>query len=294
MIFMVTALIPTVLMSAIGIVLLSTGGSKSAALVGGILVLAFCGTALAGYALGTLFVTRGASLASVQNEFLSSVSHELRTPMTSIRMFIDTLREGRVVDEVERQRCLTIIHQELARLDGLVGKLFTLSKIESSHAAFDRSTVNVSEIVDEALVAFEAIRFGADVELKVNLEEGLQVRGDKSALAQALANLLSNAWKYTPSEGKRIEITASADATHVSLIVTDNGVGIPGSEHEAIFEKFTRGSSATVGKSQGSGLGLAIVRAIAKAHKGKVDVRSEVNHGSRFRIVLPRFQAGMA
>ena len=294
MIFMVTALIPTVLMSAIGIVLLSTGGSKSAALVGGILVLAFCGTALAGYTLGTIFVTRGASLASVQNEFLSSVSHELRTPMTSIRMFIDTLREGRVHDEGERQRCLTVIHQELARLDGLVGKLFTLSKIESSHAAFDRSTVEVSEIVDEALVAFEAIRFGAEVDLKLNVEKGLQVKGDKSALAQALANLLSNAWKYTPSTGKRIEIAATADATHVSLVVTDNGVGIPGSEHESIFEKFHRGSSATAGKSQGSGLGLAIVRAIAKAHKGKVDVRSEVNHGARFRILLPRLQSRMA
>jgi two-component system phosphate regulon sensor histidine kinase PhoR len=91
------------------------------AVVGGILLLSFCAVGLAGYTIGTIFVTRGASLAAVQNEFLAQVSHELRTPLTSIRMFIDTLREERVHDEVEKRRCLTIINQELGRLDGLVG-----------------------------------------------------------------------------------------------------------------------------------------------------------------------------
>ena len=110
-------------MAGVGIIFLAKGGSKSMAVVGGILVLAFCATALAGWALGTIFVTRGASLAGVQNEFLSSVSHELRTPLTSIRLFIDTLREERITDAAEKQRCLAIIDQELVRLDGLVGKL---------------------------------------------------------------------------------------------------------------------------------------------------------------------------
>ena len=132
LIFTLTALIPTVLITVLGIIILAEGGSKSMAVVGGILVLAFCATALAGWALGTIFVTRGASLASVQNEFLSSVSHELRTPLTSIRMFIDTLGEGRITDVAEKQRCLAIINQELTRLDGLVGKLIDLSKIESA------------------------------------------------------------------------------------------------------------------------------------------------------------------
>ncbi len=294
MVFMLTALIPTVFMTVIGIVILATGGSKSAALVGGILVLAFCGTALAGYVLGTILVTRGASLAAVQNEFLSSVSHELRTPLTSIRLFIDTLREDRVHDPVEKQRCLTVIHQELARLDGLVAKLLTLSRIESRHAAFDRRPVAVADIVSEALVAFEAIRFGTEVDLKVSLEPGLMVNGDQSALAQALANLLSNAWKYTPPQGKRIELQATGDATQVSIVVADNGVGIPGSEQKAIFRKFQRGSAAINGGSTGTGLGLAVVRAIVMAHSGKIDVRSEEHCGARFRIVLPRQHAEAA
>ena len=89
---MLAALVPTVLMTAIGIILVASGGAKSLGVVGGILVLAFCATALAGYTMGSIFVTRGANLASVQNEFLSSVSHEIRTPLTSILMFIETLR----------------------------------------------------------------------------------------------------------------------------------------------------------------------------------------------------------
>jgi two-component system phosphate regulon sensor histidine kinase PhoR len=283
-----TALIPTILMTAIGIVFLAIGGSKSMALVGGILVLSFCAVALAGYVIGTIFVTRGASLAAVQNEFLAQVSHELRTPLTSIRMFIDTLREERVHEDAEKQRCLTVINQELKRLDGMVGKLIELSKIEHRHAVFDRRMVTVADIVADALASFEAVSVGSEVDLCVKLQPDLVVFGDRAALAQAVGNLLGNAWKYSPLQGKKIDITAAADAKHITITVGDNGGGIRNSESETIFEKFSRGTAAKQGGSQGSGLGLAIVRALVEAHQGKVDVKSDDGHGARFRIVLPR------
>ena len=288
LVFTLTALIPTILTTAIGIILLAIGGSKSMAVVGGILVLSFCAVALAGYIIGTIFVTRGASLAAVQNEFLAQVSHELRTPLTSIRMFIDTLREERVHDAEEKRRCLTVINQELKRLDGMVGRLIELSKIEHRHAAFDRRIVTVDDIVADALASFEAIRVGGAVELRVKLEPNLVVFGDRAALAQAVGNLLGNAWKYTPSQGKKIDVVAASDAKHITITVGDNGDGIKVSETEEIFEKFSRGSAAKQGGSQGSGLGLAIVRAVVEAHQEKVDVKSEAGHGARFRIVLPR------
>jgi two-component system phosphate regulon sensor histidine kinase PhoR len=285
---MVTAMIPTVLMTGIGIILLAIGGSKSVAVVGGILVLAFCAMALTGYVIGSIFVTRGASLAAVQNEFLSLVSHELRTPLTSIRMFIDTLRENRVQDPEERHRCLTVIDQELGRLDGLVGRLIELSKIEHHHAIFDHSVVKVSDIVADALASFEAVKVGGQVDMHVEVQPGLAVFGDRAALAQAVGNLLGNAWKYTPPEGRRIEVAAASAGKHVSIAVADNGIGIPRPEQDLIFEKFRRGSSAANRGGVGSGLGLALVRAIVEAHRGKIDVKSDGGHGARFRILLPR------
>jgi two-component system phosphate regulon sensor histidine kinase PhoR len=291
LIFILAALIPTIFMTAIGIVLLFINSAHGGAVIAGVLVLALCAASLTGYVVGTIFVTRGAYLARMQNEFLSAVSHELRTPLTSMSMFIDTLREERVTEPAEKKRCLDIIHREMGRLDGLVGKLIELSKIESGRHGFDRKRVAVSDIVDQALHAFEAIRFGTLVDLSVTVESDLHVFGDSSALAQALTNLLANALKYTPEKDKRIELSAVAEGKLVVITVADNGPGIPREEQELIFERFERGQAAQAAGTTkaGSGLGLAIVRAIMRAHKGKVELRSGPDvGGARFRILLPR------
>jgi two-component system phosphate regulon sensor histidine kinase PhoR len=278
-------------MTAIGIILVASGQARSLTVVTGILVLAFCGMALTGYLFGTYFVMRGANLAKLQNEFLSSVSHELRTPLTSILMFIDTLREDRVTSPQERQRCLAVVHQELTRVDGLVGNLIQLSKIESRRAVLERSPVRVADVVGDALAAFEAMKLGSDTQVRTTLAPDLTVYGNRAALAQALGNLLSNALKFTPASEKQIDLRAEAGPATVSISVSDNGLGVQRLEREAIFETFERGSAASQGGSLGSGLGLAIVRAVVEAHRGKVEVQSEPGRGATFRIVLPRHRA---
>ncbi|HVZ73370.1 MAG TPA: ATP-binding protein [Polyangia bacterium] len=291
LIFVLASLVPTVFTTAIGIILVVSGHSRSLTIVTGILVLAFGATALIGYLFGTHFVMRGANLAKVQNEFLSSVSHELRTPMTSILMFIDTLREERVTSPQERQRCLSIVHDELTRLDGLVGNLIQLSKIEARSAVLERGPVRIADVVADALTAFEAMALGCDAQVRTTLEPDLTVYGNRPALAQAVGNLLSNALKFTPASAKKIDVVASADPTTVSISVSDNGLGVARLERAAIFETFERGSAASLGGSPGHGLGLAIVRAIVEGHHGKVDVHSEPGHGATFRIALPRHRA---
>ena len=173
-------------------------------------------------------------------------------------------------DPVERQRCLTVINQELARLDGMVGKLIELSKIESRHAAFERRVVAVADIVNDALAAFEAVRFGSDVTLNVTVEPGLTVSGDRGALAQAAGQSAQQRLEVHPGPGEAHRpSTPRPTWTTWSSRSRDNGVGVPRAEQEAIFEKFRRGSAAARSGAQGSGLGLAIVRAIVKAHRGR-------------------------
>ena len=157
-----------------------------------------------------------------------------------------------------------------------------------------RSSEIWGKATDLGVTAFEDAKWvylalrHANIPVDVQMEEGLVVQGDRAALVQAVGNLLSNAWKYTPTEGRRIAVSAAADLKHVYISVIDNGLGISVSEQELIFDKFQRGAAARERGGPGSGLGLALVRAIVAAHDGSIDVQSKLDHGATFRIVLPR------
>jgi two-component system phosphate regulon sensor histidine kinase PhoR len=286
---LLATLLPTVLMIGLGILLLATGRG-TAAVVMGVLVLAFCTASLTGYILGSTFVRRGAHIARFQNDYLSLVSHELRTPLTSILMFLETLRDERLTDPAEKKQCLDILDREVRRLDHLLERLLQLSKIQTGRAEFARESVTLGSVVSQALVHFEA----STLTEKVNVEtdaagcDEVRVIGDHDALARAVANLLLNAWKYTPPAERRIGVRCQASERHVDVMVWDNGPGVPIEERELIFHQFERGQEAARSGRGGSGLGLAIVRAIVREHRGRVDLRARAEGGSEFRIRLPR------
>jgi two-component system phosphate regulon sensor histidine kinase PhoR len=286
LVLILAVLVPTVLMIAVGIVLLAVGSSEAGRIVAGVLVLTFCSTALTGYILGSIFVGRGASLARVQNDFLSSVSHELRTPLTSIGLFMDSLRDGRLGADDQR-RVLELLGAEVARLDSLVLRLIELSRLESGAHVFERARVEVSDVVRDALAAFDAATLTRPTRVAVEMEPGLAMMGDRATLVRAVSNLLVNAWKYT-GDDKQIALRALRDGSWIEIAVSDNGIGIPRREQREVFEEFTRGEQATRLGTPGSGLGLAFVRVIARAHHGRVEVSSREHHGSTFRLRLPR------
>ncbi len=282
------ALVPTILTTPVGVIILVMHTSASVTIVGGLLVLAFCTSSLTGYILGSILISRGASLAKVQNDFVSSVSHELTTPITSARLFIDTLRQERVTDPVERAKCLEILDREMARLEGLVGKLIALSKIETGRQPFERKWVPVDALIDEALAAFAVTRLGgAEVPIAVEAEPDLAVIGDRATLVQVLGNLLGNAYKYAPPDDRRIAVRARRERRTIVLEVADNGPGVPEDERRRIFDEFERGRAASTTRSTGFGLGLAIVRAIVRAHSGRIELADNPGGGALFRVHLP-------
>lgn len=280
---MLVILLPTVAMTAVGFVLLVLGQSTTT-LVTGILVLTFCTSVITGYILGSIFVGKGASLVRVQNDFVSSVSHELRTPVTSIRLLIESLRDGRL-EEPDRVQVLSLLARETDRLEELVGRVLELSRLQSSYV-YKRDAIDITELVDESIAAFDALTLSRPTPIQREVEPGLVVTGDRATLVRALVNLLTNAWKYT-GENKQITVEAHSAGRWLELVVRDNGTGIERDEQRAIFEQFTRGRAAHQGGAPGVGLGLSFVRAIVRGHRGKLDFESRPGE-TRFRIRLKR------
>lgn len=286
LVLMLATLVPTILLVAIGLLLLILG-SSAITLIFGILVLALCGTAITGYTLGSLFVGKGASLVQVQNDFVSSVSHELRTPVTSLRLLIESLRGGRLED-AEREQVLSLLGRETDRLEALVGRVLELSRLQLDHV-YRRESIDVTSLVDESIAVFDALTLTRPTPVRRYIEPGLVITGDRSTLVRALANLLTNAWKYT-GDDKRIELHARVNGRWLDISVRDNGIGIERSEQRAIFEQFRRGRAATEAGAPGVGLGLSFVRAIVRGHRGKIDLQSGDGH-TEFRIRLRRRRA---
>src|SRR3954466_16301492 len=154
-VLMLAVLLPTIAMIAVGVVLLATSAGSLPALVSGVLVLTFCTSGITGYILGSLFVSKGAALVRVQNDFVASVSHELRTPLTSIHLLIESLRDGRL-EATDRTQVLSLLGRETARLEILVGRVLELSRLQSSYT-YARERVDLASVIDEAVAAVDAV-----------------------------------------------------------------------------------------------------------------------------------------
>jgi len=285
-VLMLAVLMPTILMTVVGIVLLATSSGSVPAVVSGVLVLTFCTSGITGYILGSIFVSKGAALVRIQNDFVSSVSHELRTPLTSLHLLIESLRDGRLED-TERAQVLSLLARETGRLEVLVGRVLELSRLQASYE-YARDPIDVASVVDEAIAAFDAVTLTNPTPITVHLEPGLRVAGDRPTLVRALVNLLTNAWKYT-DDVKKITIAALEHRRWIEITVRDNGVGIDPAEQRAIFEQFRRGRAADASGVPGVGLGLSFVRAIVRGHHGKLDFESRAGD-TTFRIRLKRLR----
>jgi two-component system phosphate regulon sensor histidine kinase PhoR len=283
-VLMLAVLLPTIMMTVVGIVLLATSSGSVPAIVSGVLVLTFCTSGITGYILGSLFVAKGAALVRIQNDFVSSVSHELRTPLTSIHLLIESLRGGRL-DDADRAQVLSLLARETERLEALVGRVLELSRLQSSYD-YARDPLDLAAVVDEAIAAFDAITLSRPTPITRHIDPGLPVIGDRPTLVRALVNLMTNAWKYT-GDDKRIEIAATENRRWIEITVRDNGVGIDPTEQHTIFEQFQRGRAAEASGATGMGLGLSFVSAIVRGHRGKLDLTSQIGD-TVFRIRLRR------
>jgi len=282
-------IIPTVLLLSVGIILM-TVGSYEMNLLMGILIVSFVAWVVTGVILVLVFVRREANLSELQADFVSKVSHELRTPLTAVRLFSETL--VRKKDDPETvEKCVAALDAETKKLTERIERLLDWGRMEAGRKYYALEPDAVGRLVQGAVDAFSALRID-EIDFAADVADDLPpVLVDHGAMVDALVNLLSNAHKYggTPPVVRLRAYTMPKN--RVAIEVTDNGAGIPRSEHPRIFEKFYRIDDRLSRRREGSGLGLAIVKHIVRGHGGAVEVDSAEGKGSTFRIILTAARA---
>jgi len=220
-------------------------------------------------------------------QFSGDASHELRTPLTILRGETEvTLRWAKTPEEFRDM--LTSNMEEIDRMERIIESLLTLAKSEVGELTLEMKELSLSDLVQDlylqSCLLCETKQI--EVELLLEVEEEIRIRGDDLRLRQMFLNLISNAIKYTP-EGGRLEIGLKMFEDSAVVVINDSGIGIPEEHLAHIFDRFYRVDKARNRMDGGTGLGLSIVKWIADAHGGSIQVSSKVQKGSSFSIRLP-------
>jgi len=252
--------------------------------------LLIAGILVFGLALTIRSVSHELELARMKSDFVSTVSHEFKSPLTSIRQLAEMLQAGRVPSEERRQQYYDVLLEQSERLALLTDNILSLAKIEEGRAEFAFETTDVSALLTNVVSSIqERVRHeGFDIEMKVQGPLPL-VALDRTALSQAITNLIDNAIKYS-GDSRKIRVGASVEGQSLAIVVQDFGVGIKKEDIDRVFERFFRGGDELTRTVKGSGLGLTLVKEIVEAHRGRVQVESEPGKGSIFSIRLPLTQ----
>jgi two-component system phosphate regulon sensor histidine kinase PhoR len=284
--------IPTILTFVCGVLILVYRKSVFDVVIG-VLVVIFCAALGAGATLTIVGIQLDRRLAELQIDFVSKVSHELKTPLTSIRMFVETLKLGRVQDPDKVEYCLSVIAKETERLSELISRLLSWGAMESGAFRLNQEPRPPADVVQAAVDAFEPQMLRGEVQLEVRVDKDLPlIDADLPVLVDAILNLLGNAVRYGGTE-KKIELSVSARSDNkIGIAVRDWGIGIEPRDQKRIFDRFYRADERYSRAVGGTGLGLAIAKHVVHAHGGTIEVKSRLGEGSTFTIVLPVSRAG--
>lgn len=219
---------------------------------------------------------------NLRKRLTTDISHELRTPLTSIQTHLEAMIDGIWEPDTER---LNSVNEEVIRLTNLVNQLQNLAKFDSEKSKLNLDKVNVKNLIMNVVYNNQ----GKALEKNINIEcdlESIDSYLDKDKISQVIVNLLSNAIRYTNNGGK-IFISSYKENNNLKIQFKDNGIGIPKENIKYIFERFYRVDESRSKNTGGIGVGLTIVKSIIDLHQGTIEVRSELNKGSEFIVILP-------
>ena len=233
-------------------------------------------------------ITELRRLEHLRRDFVANVSHELKTPVTTIKGFIETLRDGALDDREQAEHFLDIVARHADRLHAIIEDLLSLSRLEQGEefSELPRTHESLAAVCQVAVQDCAIKAAERHITVAVVCEPTLRAWINAPLIEQAIVNLLDNAIKYS-KEASTVWLEATREADRVLLRVRDVGVGIPREHLPRLFERFYRVDRARSREHGGTGLGLAIVKHIALVHGGQVSVESTVGQGSTFTLELP-------
>ncbi len=210
-------------------------------------------------------------------------AHEFRTPLAAIQSNLEGILDGVFEPTSER---IESVHAEILRLSRMVSEIDKIVEIENDSMALQKEQFDFCILLKQTMLAFEAEL--KEKNLTINIEaESCQISADRDKISRVIINLISNAIKYTENGGE-ISVTAQEGNGSLQFSISDTGVGIEDKDLPHIFEHLYRADISRARHTGGSGIGLSIVKAIINAHKGKIEVQSEIGKGSKFTVVLPK------
>ena len=223
---------------------------------------------------------------ALQKDLIANVSHDLRTPLTMIKSYAEMIRDISGDDPVKREAHLDVIIKETDRLDELVDDILTLSKMQAGVMEMEMADFDIQEAAESVLSTYMVME---NEGFKISFEpvEGtVTVHGDRHRIQQVIANLLSNAVRYS-KENKEIKLGFRRDGENIVCSVEDKGIGIAEEDLDKIWNRYQKASKQGARSSQGTGLGLSIASEVLQKHGAQYGVESKPGEGSRFWFSLP-------
>ena len=219
----------------------------------------------------------------LERQLIGDVAHELRTPLMAIQATVEAIQDG--VFEADEER-LSTLSSETRRLGRLVEGLLRLNRLETGANAPEQEPINLSEVISSLIISHQAYVEDVNIALSRKIDDDVCVIGNADLIQQAVANLLSNAVRYTP-QGGSIHVSLTREKGSACIAVTDTGIGISEENMKKVFSRFWRADEARDQSSGGLGIGLSLVKEIADQHRGRLQVESTLGEGSTFFIYIP-------
>jgi len=235
-------------------------------------------------------ITAFKQLDQMKSDFLNMVAHELRSPLVSIRQQNTVLLEGLAGPIGEKQH--EFLGKGVKKIDSLlelINDLLNIARIEAGKAIQHQVPIDIGEVIKETLSFLEPVAKEKGIVLTYEEGELRPILADSKRMEEVFTNLITNAINYSP-DGGRVVISAKALGEYVEIKVSDTGIGIAAEELPKIFDKFYRVKDPKTRQVMGTGLGLSIVKGILDAHRGTIEVESELGKGTTFKILLPIFE----